>query len=170
MTYEQHARVATDEPARFMKQLCRHFGHKLAVEFDDKHGSIVFAAGRCDLSAEAEALELVASSDSEEGAARVAEVIGSHLTRFGFKSGLTVAFEPNLARVVEHEEPETPSDSPLRMADVMSSPFYLDLMSPELAAGELAAPFELPTLGGETVRLADFAGVSPVALAFGSYT
>lgn len=68
------------------------------------------------------------------------------------------------------EEPETPPDSPLRMADVMSSPFHLDLMTPELAAGERAAPFELPTPGGDVVRLADFAGVCPVALAFGSYT
>ena len=38
MTYEQHARVATDESARFMKQLCRHFGHKLEVELDETRG------------------------------------------------------------------------------------------------------------------------------------
>jgi hypothetical protein len=71
---------------------------------------------------------------------------------------------------VPPEEPETPTDSPLRMADVMSSPFHLDLMTPKLAAGEPAAAFELPTARGDVVRLADFAGVSPVALAFGSYT
>jgi hypothetical protein len=68
------------------------------------------------------------------------------------------------------QEPDTPLDSPLRMADVLSSPFYRDLMTPELAAGEPAAPFALPTPGGTIVRLADYAGVSPVALAFGSYT
>jgi hypothetical protein len=94
MTYEQHARVATDESARFMKQLCRHFGHKLEVEFDDRHGTIAFSKGRCDLTAEPGVLVLVTSAESEEDAATVADVIGSHLTRFGFKSGLTVAFEP----------------------------------------------------------------------------
>jgi hypothetical protein len=67
-------------------------------------------------------------------------------------------------------EPDTPLDSPLRMADVLSSAFYRDLMTPELAAGEPAAPFALPALDGTVVRLSDFAGVSPVALAFGSYT
>jgi hypothetical protein len=46
-------------------------------------------------------------------------------------------------------EPPTPVDSPLRLRDVMSSPFYLGLMTPELA---------------------DFAGERPVALVFGSYT
>jgi hypothetical protein len=74
-------------------------------------------------------------------------------------------------------EPPTPADSPLRLHDVMSSPFYLRLMTPELAPGDPAFPFDLPLLdpethrpSGERVRLADFAGVRPVALVFGSYT
>jgi hypothetical protein len=73
--------------------------------------------------------------------------------------------------------PETPADSPLTLADVMSSPFYGGLMTPELAPGDPAFPFELPLLDPEThrpsgkrVRLAHFAGVRPVALVFGSYT
>jgi peroxiredoxin len=56
------------------------------------------------------------------------------------------------------------------MADVMASAFYRDLMTPQLVAGDLAFPFELPTPDGRVVRLADFAGASPVALVFGSYT
>ena len=68
-------------------------------------------------------------------------------------------------------EPATPADSPLRLGDVMSSPVYLDLMTPELAVGDPAFPFDLPLLDGDSrVRLADFAGVRPVALVFGSYT
>lgn len=73
-------------------------------------------------------------------------------------------------RPVETVEPDTPPDSPLRLADVMSSPFYEELMTPQAAPGDLAPPFELPAAGGALVRLADFAGVSPVALVFGSYT
>ena len=69
--------------------------------------------------------------------------------------------------------PETPSDSPLTLGDVMSSPFYGKLMTPELGPGDPAFPFDLPLLdGGDRVRLrlADFAGERPVALVFGSYT
>ena len=73
--------------------------------------------------------------------------------------------------------PETPADSPLTLEDVMASPAYLRLRTPDLAPGEPAFPFELPLLdpqthrlSGERVRLADFAGVRPVALVFGSYT
>ena len=94
MTYRQSARVATDEPARFMKQLCRHFGHKLEVEWSEDRGSIVFSAGRCDLTAEPGELVLATSSETLEGAAQVADVIASHLLRFGAKSNLEVAFAP----------------------------------------------------------------------------
>jgi hypothetical protein len=74
-------------------------------------------------------------------------------------------------------EPPTPADSPLRLHDVMTSPSYLRLMTPELEVGDPAFPFDLPLLdpeshepGGERVRLAAFAGERPVALVFGSYT
>ena len=67
--------------------------------------------------------------------------------------------------------PETPADSPLTLGDVMSSPFYGELMTPELVSGDPAFPFDLPLLdGGGRVRLADFSGERLVALVFGSYT
>ena len=69
------------------------------------------------------------------------------------------------------DAPETPADSPLTLGDVMSSPTYRRLMTPELALGDPAFPFDLPLLeGGGRVRLADFTGMQPVALVFGSYT
>ena len=52
----------------------------------------------------------------------------------------------------------------------MSSPFHRGLMTAQLAPGEPAFRFELPTPEGEVVRLADFTGTRPVALVFGSYT
>lgn len=66
--------------------------------------------------------------------------------------------------------PPTPADSPLTMEDVLASPVYRDLMTPKLSPGDPAYPFELPRESGEIVRLADFAGRTPVALVFGSYT
>jgi hypothetical protein len=73
--------------------------------------------------------------------------------------------------------PETPADSPLTLEQVMGSPFYGNLMSPQVEPGEPAFDFELPLLdpqthrpSGQRVRLGDFAGERPVALVFGSYT
>lgn len=65
----------------------------------------------------------------------------------------------------------------MRLGDVMSSPFYRNLMAPELTPGDPAFDFELPVLDSEThapsgrrIRLSDFTGERPVALVFGSYT
>ena len=73
--------------------------------------------------------------------------------------------------------PATPADSPLTLDDVMSSPSYRELMTPTLAPGDPAFPFDLAVLDpdtrrprGDRVRLADVAGERPVALVFGSYT
>ena len=67
--------------------------------------------------------------------------------------------------------PETPADSPLTLGEVMSSPAYRALMTPEVGLGDPAFPFDLPLLDGSgRVRLADFAGERAVALVFGSYT
>ena len=72
--------------------------------------------------------------------------------------------------------PETPPDSPLSLEDVMGSPGYRTLMTPDLGPGDPAFPFDLPRLDPEThapgadrVSLAELAG-TPVALVFGSYT
>jgi len=71
--------------------------------------------------------------------------------------------------------PDTPADSPMTLQDVMASAQLRDLSTAKLAVGDPAFPFTLPVLcasgpTGEQVSLADFVGVRPVALIFGSYT
>jgi hypothetical protein len=61
----------------------------------------------------------------------------------------------------------------MTLPDVMASAQHRDLSTAKLAVP--AFPFRLPVLGasgptGEHVSLADFVGVRPVALIFGSYT
>jgi hypothetical protein len=83
--------VATAKPTPYMKQLCKHFGHKTEVAFDEDAGFIVLAAGRCDLDASADdALVLTAQADDAESLERVQHVIGSHLERFGRGDELAV--------------------------------------------------------------------------------
>jgi len=66
----------------------------------------------------------------------------------------------------------TPNDSPLTLADVMSSPMFRDLSTPKTSQGDAAFDFVLRRLDtpGEALRLSSFAGRQPVALIFGSYT
>jgi hypothetical protein len=64
-----------------------------------------------------------------------------------------------------------PRDSPLTLQDVMERADYRDLMTPEVAEGDVAPDFELPQRDGvSAVRLASLLDSRPVALVFGSYT
>jgi hypothetical protein len=87
------AHVATAKPGPYLKQLCRHFGHRNEVEFDDSSGQIALASGVCRLDASAPAqLELIATAADAESLAALQRTIGGHLERFGVKDELVVSW------------------------------------------------------------------------------
>jgi catechol 2,3-dioxygenase len=88
------ADVGTDRPSPYLKQLCKHFRHKLDVTFDDHTGTIPFAFGRCELHAGDGVLRLEAIAATPEELERVENVIASHLVRFGRRHELTVEWSP----------------------------------------------------------------------------
>jgi uncharacterized protein len=86
------ATVETEKPVPYMRQLCKHFAHKREASFDDDSGYIQFDFGRCELLARDGCLELVVSAPDEESRARLEQVIGSHVERFGRRDGLSVTW------------------------------------------------------------------------------
>ena len=87
------AHVATAKPGPYLKQLCRHFGHRNEVAFDDSSGEIHLASGVCSLDARAAAqLELTATAADAESLAALQRTIGGHLERFGSKDELVVSW------------------------------------------------------------------------------
>ncbi|MES2894849.1 MAG: DUF2218 domain-containing protein [Pseudomonadota bacterium] len=84
------ATVPTAHAARYMVQLCKHFGHKIPASWDGQEGRITFEAGEAALRATPDTLLLVSSATDAEGLARVEGVVASHLERFAFR-------EPDLA-------------------------------------------------------------------------
>jgi hypothetical protein len=86
------ARVSTPKSAVYMKQLCRHFGHKIPAEFSDTDGRIEFEFGTCEFSADRDVLVMRAVANDEESVARVEQVIGSHLERFAHRDPVSVTW------------------------------------------------------------------------------
>ncbi|KQW14123.1 MULTISPECIES: DUF2218 domain-containing protein [Streptomyces] len=86
------ARVATDRPHRYAKQLASHLGRRSRTTWDEEsgEGSLLFQnGGKGSLTATEDALLLKLETESEhldllEG------VVGSHLVRFGSKDELVV--------------------------------------------------------------------------------
>jgi uncharacterized protein len=87
------AEVTTDKPVAYMRQLCKHFGHKLDASFGDDAGYIQFDFGRCSLHASAGVLALEVTAGDEESHERMERVIASHLERFGRRDELSVAWQ-----------------------------------------------------------------------------
>ena len=85
--------MATDKPVAYMRQLCKHFGHKVEWSFGEDSGYIQFDFGRCELQAENGTLALQVSAGDEESRERMERVVGSHLERFGRRDGLSVAWQ-----------------------------------------------------------------------------
>jgi hypothetical protein len=86
------AKVATERPERYLKQLVSHLGNKVETEMteDGRSGSLTFTSGTCELAAEPGTLVMTAQAEDIELLARVQDVVARHLVRFGTKDELVV--------------------------------------------------------------------------------
>lgn len=79
------AAVSTPLASRYLQQLCKHFGHRLEVEFTPEAGRIAFPGGECLLAASGETLAMTVRAAGAEELARLQGVVASHLERFAFR-------------------------------------------------------------------------------------
>ena len=86
------ADVVTDAPARYAKQLVAHLGHKLAFRIDGPTATAAIGAATAQIAVGDSVLTLSATSPDEPSLARVEDVLGRHLERFGERQGLTVTW------------------------------------------------------------------------------
>ncbi|MBO0829667.1 MAG: DUF2218 domain-containing protein [Streptosporangiales bacterium] len=86
------AEVRTETPARYAKQLTSHLGRRIDASWDGATGVLPFPFGTCELAAEDGVLVLAAEAATDDDLARVEDVAGSHLERFGQRNELTVTW------------------------------------------------------------------------------
>jgi hypothetical protein len=79
------ARVLTELPDRYMRQMCSHFSHKIPASCNETEGRIEFEFGTCDMLVEEGALVLTARASSSESRQRVEAVVAKHLDRFAWR-------------------------------------------------------------------------------------
>lgn len=90
MTNSSVTTIETNKASGYLQQLCKHFGHKLDVEFTPQQGSIRFDFGAADLHANQETLTMTAMAERAENLARLERVLASHLERFAFRENLKI--------------------------------------------------------------------------------
>lgn len=79
------ARVPTAFGAQYLTQLCKHFGHKLEVEFDAGRGVINFPEAKVWLEAASDALVITVEAADAATVERMQGVVERHLDRFAFR-------------------------------------------------------------------------------------
>ena len=77
--------IPTEHGSRYLQQLCKHFAHKIPVEFDPTRGHIAFPMGGVDLAADAAGLTITVRPTSAEKTEELRDVVARHLVRFAFR-------------------------------------------------------------------------------------
>ena len=88
------ARVATDRPDRYRKQLGSHLGRRITLAEEETVSTLTFEAGTATLTEADGALVLDAVAQDQESLDRIRDVVGGHLERFGERDGLVVTWAP----------------------------------------------------------------------------
>lgn len=78
------ARVPTASGAKYLQQLCKHWGHKFDVDLSDHKGIVRFPSAVATMEADADGL-MVTIEAQEEEIERMKGVVASHLDRFAFR-------------------------------------------------------------------------------------
>ena len=95
MTTSSQVRVPTTHASRYLQQLCKHWRHNLAVEFDETHGTVTFprnargadwpADATLKLQAHADGLDCRLETSSGGQLEALKGAVGRHLDRFAFR-------------------------------------------------------------------------------------
>lgn len=75
------ATITTIEPARIILRLCKHWGHKFPVSYDDVQGRIELPMGLCLLTAGEGNLTVRLEGQPEADMQRFEEVVADHAQR-----------------------------------------------------------------------------------------
>lgn len=94
---QAHARIPTDKASRYLAQLCKHFAHKVDVDWSDDRGQADFGMGCCDLAVSGSELCLTCSSPTEDGLETVKRIVAGHFERFAWRDKLTVSWQAGAA-------------------------------------------------------------------------
>ncbi|MFC7705880.1 DUF2218 domain-containing protein [Plastorhodobacter daqingensis] len=82
------SRFETPNGSSYLQRLCKHFEHKIKVEYDAHRGHCTLPSGQALMEADETGISFLVEADDAEGLARGKGVIESHLVRFAFRENL----------------------------------------------------------------------------------
>lgn len=77
--------VPTESGSKYLQQLCKHWSHKLTVEFTAEKGTVTFPNAVATMTAQPDSLLVTIDAEDAETVERMKGVVSSHLDRFAFR-------------------------------------------------------------------------------------
>lgn len=83
------ATIPTQQGSRYLQQLCKHWSHKMPVDFSAERGVIAFPnKGGCTLEAEDAGLRVTLDFQDADELPRMQQIVFDHIRRFAFREEL----------------------------------------------------------------------------------
>lgn len=88
------AQVKTENGGKYVRQLCKHWSHKLETEVDGDVGKVTFPTAVATMAADESGIAISITGEDREDVQRLTEVVERHIDRFAFREDpLTYAWE-----------------------------------------------------------------------------
>lgn len=79
------ATVPTDNGGKYVRQLCKHWAHKLPVELEGDNGTVTFPSAVATMVAGPDAIAITITGEEHDEVERMQDVVARHLDRFAFR-------------------------------------------------------------------------------------
>lgn len=88
--------VGTPNSSKYLQQLCKHFRHKVTVEFDETTARVDFPIGLVFMHAVDENLSFYCRADVDGAEEKIRSVLDSHLVKFAWREDLNINWHDGL--------------------------------------------------------------------------
>lgn len=87
------AYVETSTPLKYISRLCKHFAHKVSVNYDGNQGEISFKIGKGYIEKVADGLKLKAEADNQTDLQEVIDIMDRHFVRVAWQEELILNWQ-----------------------------------------------------------------------------
>ena len=83
------ARLETERASRYIQAMCKHFAHKIEVEYDEQRGRAKLPEGELLMTVGGDgALQFEVTAPDVQGLLKSRYTVDAHIVRFAFREGL----------------------------------------------------------------------------------
>ena len=92
-TYSRSGVVNTENGAKYVQRLCKHFAHKVQAHWEESQGQVQFEMGIADMFASTDVLTLICKANNAIDLGDIVDTIDRHFERFAKADELVLEWQ-----------------------------------------------------------------------------